>query len=301
MSTLVSAVISQAEKLPIISNATSWLSFGICSNKRETDLRKSTKISFNTDYPDGELYDQTTLHYSVAPPTYDNVVKEDNKRFANTISTLWKRASFSSVQASVGNINSDIKTSQQTIIDTKQLEHAITLINVATDMNNNGNQQTAIDLYLMGLDRLMSALPLEDITVKSALEKKLIEIKNTYQLTITSVHNENMEQKANDGTTDRSQLSNFIINTAVWSAVSLKKSPIPGSYAINGIQMMDEKHQLRQRTWNLAASGIAKALEIDQQFEIHQMVTNAIYTGFNAFIKAGLAYAETPGYQQHAI
>jgi hypothetical protein len=68
------------------------------------------------------------------------------------------------------------------------------------------------------------------------------------------------------------------------------------NYAVDSMQFMDEKHQIRKRTWDLAATSIAKAVEIDRQFEIHQMLTGAVYTGFTAFVKAGMAYAETPGH-----
>lgn len=68
------------------------------------------------------------------------------------------------------------------------------------------------------------------------------------------------------------------------------------NFAVDSISTMDEKHQIRKRTWDLATTGVAKAVEIDRQFEIHQMVTGAVYTGLAAFVKAGLAYAETPGH-----
>ncbi|KAL9552002.1 hypothetical protein MBANPS3_003998 [Mucor bainieri] len=313
MSTLVSKVISQADRLPIISNASQWLPstmFG--SKKEEANAMSSPRRSSIEDYATGgaEFYNTTTPRYSIAPPTYDNVVKEDTKRFANALSTIWKRASFSSAAS---NSSNDIKMSsvtQQNTIDKKQMEHAITLINVATDMNNSGNQQMAIDLYMMGLDKLMSALPLEDVTVKSALEKKIAEMKTTHQLNIASAEElldekkSNGEKSSSENDTMRSQFSNLVINAAVMSAVALKKSPIPDAvstvmnYAIDGMQVMDEKHQLRRRTWDLAASSVAKAVEIDRQYEIHQMVTGAFYTGFAAFIKAGVAYAETPGHHE---
>lgn len=162
MSTLVSKVISQADRLPIISNASQWLPSTMFSSKKEeanalSGSRRSSIEDYSTHGP--EFYNTATPRYSIAPPTYDNVVKEDTKRFASALSTIWKRASFSSVGS---NNNNDIKMSsaaQQSTIDKKQMEHAITLINVATDMNNSGNQQMAIDLYMMGLDKLMSALP----------------------------------------------------------------------------------------------------------------------------------------------
>jgi hypothetical protein len=68
------------------------------------------------------------------------------------------------------------------------------------------------------------------------------------------------------------------------------------NYAVDSMQVIDEKHQIRKRTWDLAATSVAKAVEIDRQFEIHQMVTGAVYTGLTAFVKAGMAYAETPGH-----
>jgi hypothetical protein len=97
--------------------------------------------------------------YSMAPPPYEAATTSpttvvENKRFS-TLTTIWKRASFSS------GTTTDIKTPivAPSMIDKKQMDHAVTLINVATDMNNSGNQQMAIDLYMMGLDKLMSALP----------------------------------------------------------------------------------------------------------------------------------------------
>ncbi|KAI9245624.1 hypothetical protein EDC94DRAFT_628287 [Helicostylum pulchrum] len=239
----------------------------------------------------------------MAPPPYEAAPTQpvvSEKRFSNTLSTIWKRASFSSYAGT------DIKTPLSAVnstIDKKQMEHAVTLINVATDMNNSGNQQMAIDLYMMGLDKLISALPLEsDPTVKESLEKKLVELKERHKLSLVSLNDllpEEEEDEDGQSRPIRAQISNLVINAAVLSAIALKKSPIPDAlssvmnYAVDGIQIMDEKHQIRQRTWNLAAKSVGKAVQIDRQFEIHQMVTGAFYTGFTAFVKAGLAYSET--------
>lgn len=170
-----------------------------------------------------------------------------------------------------------------------------------------------------------------DPSVKSALERKMVELKDRHQMNLISLNDlinnqedeENGDEKAT-GKPIRSQLSNLVINAAVLSAVALKKSPIPGlfmmirsmmiykfhikqidlldafsnviNYAVGSMQVMDEKHQIRKRTWDFATTSVAKAVEIDRQLEIHQMVTEAFYTGFTAFVKAGMAYAETPGH-----
>jgi hypothetical protein len=91
-----------------------------------------------------------------APPPYEKVVEPENRGLTNRITTILKRASFSSAA------NTDVKEpviAPTANIDKKEIEHAMTLINVATDMNHSGNQQMATDLYMMGIDKLMSALP----------------------------------------------------------------------------------------------------------------------------------------------
>lgn len=157
MSALVSRVLSQADKLPIINNASSWFPNYYVSKKEEaavTSLEQQDEDNFNAY----QRLTTTSPRYSMAPPPYEATnstpIVVENKRFS-TLTTIWKRASFSS------STNTDIKTPivAPSTIDKKQMDHAVTLINVATDMNNSGNQQMAIDLYMMGLDKLMSALP----------------------------------------------------------------------------------------------------------------------------------------------
>lgn len=150
MSTLYSRVLSHTDKLPTMN---AW--FPSYSKKEEVELHQvQDDENFNA-------YRRLTLpgspRYSMAPPPYEATntpAVTETKRFS-TLTTMWKRASFSS------GTQTDIKAplTQTTSIDKKQVEHAITLINVATDMNNSGNQQMAIDLYMMGLDKLMCALP----------------------------------------------------------------------------------------------------------------------------------------------
>ncbi|KAI8988909.1 hypothetical protein BDB01DRAFT_719110 [Pilobolus umbonatus] len=239
----------------------------------------------------------------MAPPPYENVIHTssnqlENKRFG-TLQNIWKRASFSA-SAAFGN---DVKVMQPIIhtINKKEVDHAMTLMNVATDMNNSGNQQMAIDLYMMGLDKMISALPLDsDANVRSALEKKLVEVKERHQLSLISLSDLIQEnEEAEEDKPLRSQISDLVINAAVLSAVALKKSPIPdaltsvANFAMSTAASVDEKHHIRERTWSIATAGVAKAVEVDRQFEIHQMLTGAMYTGLTAFVKAGIAYQET--------
>jgi hypothetical protein len=117
------------------------------------------------DIPYPELYRPTppgSPRYSMAPPPYEKVEEAlppvEANLLTNTISTIWKRASFSS---GGGTTNQDMKESlpNASAIDKKQVEHVLTLINIATEMSTRGNQQMAVDLYMIALDKMISALP----------------------------------------------------------------------------------------------------------------------------------------------
>lgn len=68
------------------------------------------------------------------------------------------------------------------------------------------------------------------------------------------------------------------------------------TYAKTGLLMVDDTCHIRQRTWEFASHGLAKAAELDQQYEVQHMMTEALYAACHALVKASMAYAETPGY-----
>lgn len=137
MSTLVNQVLSQADKFPMINQ---WL-------------------SPNEQYNNKKIESYTPRHHSLgAPPPYENVVRQP-KRYSFS-SMIWKRASsFSSTACSEPEVGLPMTT-----IDKKQVENGITLLNIATEMaNSNNNKPMALDLYMMGLEKIMSALPCNTI------------------------------------------------------------------------------------------------------------------------------------------
>ncbi|KAG0168285.1 hypothetical protein DFQ28_008754 [Apophysomyces sp. BC1034] len=239
------------------------------------------------------------------PPPYEKV--EPMSRLSKLSEYVWKRASFSSTVPTTTPVKLPLPEEGPSIFDKKQLEHALVLLNIATEMNRAGNQQMALDLYMMGLDRMFSALPLDtDPTVKAALEKTIIEFKTRKDLDLTTPPK--IESRPAEGQEEQkdvpSNLSNLVISAAVLGAVALKKSPIPNAlstvlaYAKSGLQTVDETCKIRERAWGIASQGVAKAIEVDQYYEIHQTLTEVVCTGCTALLKAGIAYSETPGYKE---
>ncbi|KAF9928967.1 hypothetical protein FBU30_002023 [Linnemannia zychae] len=101
---------------------------------------------------------------------------------------------------------------------------------------------------------------------------------------------------------DSPTLGDTIISTAVESAIRLKQSPIPdvlrtcfrASRVI--LSKVDEKFHLQEKAWQLSKHSIEKAIELDEQYAIHEVVTETFFATVTGLVKAGIAYKETPGY-----
>ncbi|KAF9997652.1 hypothetical protein BGZ65_006756 [Modicella reniformis] len=110
-------------------------------------------------------------------------------------------------------------------------------------------------------------------------------------------------RKYGDGSDrDSPTLSETIISTAVQSAIRLKQSPIPdviktclhASRVI--ISKIDEKFHLQEKAWQLSKQSIEKVIELDEQYAIHEVMTETLFATVTGLVKAGIAYMETPGY-----
>ncbi|KAI1312631.1 hypothetical protein EDD11_002903 [Mortierella claussenii] len=97
-------------------------------------------------------------------------------------------------------------------------------------------------------------------------------------------------------------LGETIISTAVESAIRLKQSPIPDAiktcfHASKVVfNKVDEKFRLQERAWQLSKQSIEKAIELDEQYAIHEVVTETFFAAVTGLVKAGIAYKETPSY-----
>ncbi|KAI7857692.1 hypothetical protein BDC45DRAFT_435331 [Circinella umbellata] len=178
------------------------------------------------------------------------------------------------------------------MINTTLIGQSVTLIQIATEMQSSKQMSMALGLYMVALDKMMAALPLDtDRNVKRSLGDKLKEIKERYDLD----HDENNNQYS---------LSESVIHAAIAFAVALKKSPIPDmvistlNYVISSIYHIDKMFNVRERTWQFMSHGMNKLTQVDQHYQLHQIVTDIVYTGATAILKAGIAYTEAPSYNE---
>ncbi|OBZ88205.1 hypothetical protein A0J61_03753 [Choanephora cucurbitarum] len=185
---------------------------------------------------------------------------------------------------------------ESSALEKEKVADGVSLIQMATELYP---QQQALHLYLMGIDKLLTALPVDtDPLVKSSLEAKLIEFKQKANLILSDPL-----EKASLSPTEQQQalggLAQLIIQAAVLSAVTLKKSPIPSMvhqilcWSKAGWIKIDQACCLQERATRIAHLGLEKAIEMDQHYKAHQWVAEVFYTGCTAILKAGVAYAET--------
>jgi len=113
-----------------------------------------------------------------------------------------------------------------------------------------------------------------------------------------------IEREESPSTSTGNKMSNQIIQAAITSAVALKQSPIPDAisatvnYTMKKIQKIDETYGLQEKAWEISRTGINLALEIDQQYNVHEKVGNAVFIGLAAAMKATIAYKDSPSYRE---
>ncbi|KAG2193578.1 hypothetical protein INT47_006644 [Mucor saturninus] len=277
MATLVSLVLNNADRLPIVGSpigqATTWY------------RRRSNSNEAICEIP---------------PPPYEK--EPVHSRLTQISDYVWKRASFSSGTQPQEIVPIPTVTSEQ-ILDKKQVDEGISLLQMASHMNQDitgKHNQMSIDLYMMGLDKILASIPINsDPSVKATLENKLSEFKKRNGLVLNE-ENENKKRKLTEVEQKEALggLSDLVIHAAVLGAIALKKSSLPGIFSRafqltkDGLLKIDETCSIRERTLNLTSVGLSKALELDKHYEVHQFFAEIFYTGCTAVLKASIAYAE---------
>ena len=70
------------------------------------------------------------------------------------------------------------------------------------------------------------------------------------------------------------------------------------NYVISSIYHIDKMFNVRERTWQFMSHGMNKLTQVDQHYQLHQIVTDIVYTAATAILKAGIAYTEAPSYNE---
>ncbi|CAO3578808.1 unnamed protein product [Absidia cylindrospora] len=195
MTSIVSSVFSHADKIPVVgSMASGWLP----SNNKK-------------------LNEKTHSFITPPPPYYEVTSTTHPSKISQLSNYMWRQGTSFLPDLTSSNAMTD------TTVDKKQMEHVVTLIHIASEMDQAGNHQMAKDLYIMGIDRMLSALPCKfiykkkipngtykntnifvsffvvetDPALKLAVEFRLSEFRNHKQLNLDQPFEETMMAIAN--------------------------------------------------------------------------------------------------------
>lgn len=225
MSSLISYVLTSAEKIPVVGSpirqASDWC------------FKHNEKL-YTPDHP---------------PPSYEKAISTPST-LTQISDYVWRSTSFSSSSTAVQEEEEVHKIEQeQCLLDKRQIEEGVSLIKMAAQVNHHDtkNQEMSINLYMLGLEKILASLPSKktnkdkhmciltsskvdsDPLIKSTLEAKLLEFKQRNHLVLQTVEESRKKQKLTYEQRKKALggLSELIIQAAEQGAIALKKSPIP--------------------------------------------------------------------------
>ncbi|KAI7879992.1 hypothetical protein K492DRAFT_178211 [Lichtheimia hyalospora FSU 10163] len=93
---------------------------------------------------------------------------------------------------------------------------------------------------------------------------------------------------------------NIFIEATVSCAILIKQSPLPDilsllfGYLVHMLIWIDQQYRVTEKAQDLGIECIKFALYMDEQYQLHEFATEALYMFVAAGIRAAVAYKETP-------
>ncbi|KAG1464387.1 hypothetical protein G6F56_005093 [Rhizopus delemar] len=209
-------------------------------------------------------------------------------------------------------------------LDKHSISQGIKLVSIAADEYEQGNESVALNIYLTGVDKIIMALPNKtDMNTKNALSKKLKSVEERM-----GIVSENGVVADNDlsffakiysiisaffsyifTTSDLTyqdpmvrfkQLGQSIANWSVALAIFIKQSPLPDFFAfLFGCLLqlgfwLDSRYSISKRIQQLGIQMVKLGLEVDQQYRLHEFISEGLCMIITAGVKAAVAFKETP-------
>ncbi|CAG8483031.1 21465_t:CDS:2 [Dentiscutata erythropus] len=192
-------------------------------------------------------------------------------------------------------------------LNRKEIDRAIAFSAYAVEEDYQGNPDCALELYLLGLEHILKALPVHaDQSRRNALKTKLLDFMDRTGLTdeVFEATTPISPNDSQDTEPSNAKISDQLIQAAVTGAVALKQSPIPDAisttvnYTMRKMKVIDEAFGIQDKAWEISRTGINMALDINSQYNVHEKVVNGLFLGFTAAMKAGIAYTDSPSYRE---
>ncbi|KAI8061540.1 uncharacterized protein B0P05DRAFT_557418 [Gilbertella persicaria] len=103
-----------------------------------------------------------------------------------------------------------------------------------------------------------------------------------------------------DSMTRFKRFGQYMIDAAVTCAILIKQSPLPGllsflfGYVIQLFLWIDSQYHIIQKLQDMSVQLIKLSLQADEQYRLHEYISEGLYIVFAAGLKAVVAFKETP-------
>ncbi|KAI8875968.1 hypothetical protein K501DRAFT_201513 [Backusella circina FSU 941] len=304
-------------------------------------------------------------------------IRNGNTTPTPTPSTSWTTEMSALAEKIRDDVTNSLKNNkQQANIDRHSISQGMKLVSIAADEYESGNESTALEIYLTGIDKIIMALPNKaDVNTRMAIRDKLasveervgilnlskrypnnsikgndnntVEEHNNTAIPITSfllskltstignmitrayqsTSNQEVEDKKRihtplnsaltvaettgqgvngDPITRFKKFGQCVIDVAVSCAILIKQSPIPDilallfGYTLQLFMWIDAHYHVTEKVQDIGIQCIKFGLKTDEQYRLHEFISEALYMLVAAGLKAAIAFKETPRYNEDA-
>ncbi|KAI9492586.1 hypothetical protein BDB00DRAFT_827252 [Zychaea mexicana] len=193
------------------------------------------------------------------------------------------------------------------------VEERVGILNLASQHNNNNNNSDDVDGTI------------ETIQTKGSLQSYIFSRITTTISTISNISShaetryEHVYQEEEDlsrrsskrrGNSSRDPLNRFkrfgqfVVQMTVTMAILIKQSPLPDifcflfGYFIQFLIWFDSQYHVVERVQDFGVECLKMLLQADEEYRLHELVSEAVYMLVAAGLKAVVAFKEAPGYKE---
>lgn len=194
------------------------------------------------------------------------------------------------------------------------VEERVGILNLANrrvtkEHNQKGTSKPNLDQqhqqHIIGAS-LMDTVIISKITQTLQLVTQAASRHNTFQQSEVQQDPKLSTQQSGENITDAvdrvKRFGQILIQASVTLAIMIRQSPIPTllafclQYLVHLLLWIDTHYKIRQHAQDLSVTGIKLLLQADEQYRLHEFLSEIMFMTAAAILKSIIAYKEAPCY-----
>ncbi|KAI7852621.1 hypothetical protein BDC45DRAFT_570885 [Circinella umbellata] len=191
------------------------------------------------------------------------------------------------------------------------VEERVGILNLASQQNNNSNNnietiqaKTSLQSYIFS--RITTTIStISDISSHAETRYEHMYEEEEEEEEDSRQHNRPSRPYNRDSVNRFKHFGQFVVQMTVTLAIMIKQSPLPDifcflfGYFIQFLIWFDKQYHVVERVQDFGVDCLKMLLQADEEYRLHELVSEAVYMLIAAGLKAVVAFKETPGYKEH--